>query len=93
MLLIRNKIVAARQLREELLAQSGVVKNNTEQAKTESTDLYTQASKLDVPDVDTDSMDRRAQDVISESESLLPEVSFRLDKLLVVTILQYYSKG
>ena len=70
----RNKIPAARQLREELLGQSGQVKNDTKAAKMESTDLFTQASKLTVPDVDTDSMDLRSLDVITQSQNLLPEV-------------------
>ena len=76
----RNKVPAARQLREDLLAQSGLVKNETEDAKVTSTDLFTEASKLTVPPVDTDAMERRSQDVVSSANDLMPSVSiFFLD--------------
>nr|CAB3263374.1 laminin subunit gamma-1-like [Phallusia mammillata] len=74
-----DKIPAARALRDELIAQSPIVKNNAEAAKNESTDLFTKASKLTVPDVDTEDMDTRSQNIINEAQALIPEID-RLDE-------------
>jgi len=69
-----NKLPAATALRDDLLSQSAVVKANAKAAKNEATDLYTQASKLALPDVDTENMETRAVNAQNEAESLMPEV-------------------
>jgi len=56
------------------MLQSPGVKNDAEASKNQSTDLFTEASKLEVPDVDTDEMDARSQTIQSEAEAMLPEV-------------------
>ena len=72
--MIRTKIPAARKLREDLLNQSSVVRNNAETAKNESTDLFNAAGKLNVPSVDTEDMNTRAQNIINEADELMPRV-------------------
>ncbi|CAK8690685.1 unnamed protein product [Clavelina lepadiformis] len=69
-----TKIPAARKLREDLLNQSSVVRNNAETAKNESTDLFNAAGKLNVPSVDTEDMNTRAQNIINEADELMPRI-------------------
>ena len=53
------------------------MKNITEAAKNVSTDLFTQASKLTIPDVDTDEIDQQAQLITTASQGLMPMVCER----------------
>lgn len=60
------------------------MKANAKAAKNEATDLYTQASKLALPDVDTENMETRAVNAQNEAESLMPEVGavWKTDKVV-----------
>jgi chromosome segregation ATPase len=69
-----NKLQEEQALRDNLLSKSTEVKANAESAKNEATDLFTEAGKLALPDVDTEDMETRALNAQNEAEGLMPKV-------------------
>jgi len=67
-------------LRDELLDQSGKMKTKADTVKKQSTDLFTAASKLDLPAIDTDLIISQAKSFLLVIERMTPTIDNLFDE-------------